>query len=381
MRLEKQREIVRALFDLADRDTTQLADATLTVPVSDYLSSEVYDAERERLFRTRPVVACLSCDLREPGDYYATESGGVPFVVVRHPDHSLRAYVNICRHRGSPLVPQGPGHIARTLRCGFHGWVYDVDGTVISRPHATGGFDSLDDRCYALIPVPVAEAHGIVFVRPVGADAIDLDDLLCGMGEELEEFGFAGYHRFEHWESEWSGNWKLLADTFLETYHVPTLHPDTVARNFIVRPSACAAFGPNIRFHSLMKSLLSLRGRPETEWELLRHGTVEYFLLPNTVMNYSVDHLAVYRFLPLAPDHTRVLLTLYTPHEVSEESESTHYRRTLDLHQRVSGGQDFTKQEEIQRAISSGALPHVVFGRNEPAAIHFHQALRTLLVG
>ena len=109
------------------------------------------------------------------------------------------------------------------------------------------------------------------------------------------------------------------------------------------------------------------------------HGTVEYFIAPNVVLNYSVDHVAVYRFVPLAVDRTRATLTMYTPREITTEAEATHYRRTLALHQRVSGGQDFTTQEQIQRALGSGALDHVVFGRNEPAAIHFHRTTRALL--
>jgi phenylpropionate dioxygenase-like ring-hydroxylating dioxygenase large terminal subunit len=394
MRRERQREIVRTILDLAAVDGTQLADAPLVNPVSDYVSPEVFAAERQRLFRERPVLACLSADLREPGDCYATESGGVPFVVLRHPDGSARAYVNICRHRGSPLVDPGPGHLARSLRCGFHGWTYDLDGAVIARPHSTGGFDGLDDAGSALIPCPSAEAHGLVLVRPVGDAPVDLDEVLVGMGDELDEFGFGAYHHFDEWVSEWAGNWKLLVDTFLETYHVPALHPDTVARHFIVRPSVCAAFGPNIRFHSLMKTVLGLRERPEPEWELLPHGTVEYLVSPAAVLNYSVDHLALYRFLPLAVDRTRVVLTLYTPTPVHQAGDGSggravdhaadpaaaeHYRRTLALHQRVSGGQDFTKQEQIQRALSSGALPHVVYGRNEPAVIHFHRSLSALL--
>jgi phenylpropionate dioxygenase-like ring-hydroxylating dioxygenase large terminal subunit len=383
MRPERQRAIVRTILELAARESTQLAPAPVVNPVAEYLAPEVFAAERERLFRRRPVVACLTADLREPGDCYAWESGGVPLVVLRHPDGSVRAYVNICRHRGSPLVAPGPGHVSRSVRCGFHGWTYDLDGIVIARPHSYGGFDDLADRSSALFARPVAEAHGLVFVRPEGRAAIDVDEVLGGMGEELAEFAFGRYHRFADWRSEWTANWKLLVDTFLETYHVPALHPDTVARHFVVAPSTSEAFGPNLRFHSLMRTILTLGDRPEDEWDLLAHGTVEYLVAPATVLNFSVDHLALYQFRPLAVDRTEVVLTLYTPEAVDNERDdgpdAEHYRRTLALHQRVSGGQDFTKQEEIHRALASGTVPDVVYGRNEPAVIHFHASLRALL--
>jgi phenylpropionate dioxygenase-like ring-hydroxylating dioxygenase large terminal subunit len=379
VRPEQQREIVGRILDLAERGTTQLAESPLRLPVTDYVSHDVFAAEQEQLFRDRPVVACMSCDVREPGECFATESGGVPFVVVRHGDGTLRAFANICRHRGSPLVAPGPGHLGRSFRCGFHGWVYDLNGAVTGRPNSCGGFDLLDVTTTSLLERPVCEAHGMVFVRPSGEAPIDLDELLCGMGDELDSFGFDRYHRFAQWDSTWAANWKLLVDTFLETYHVPALHPDTVARYFLSSPSVFATFGPNIRFHSLMKSVLEERDRPEAEWELLSHGTVEYFIAPNTVLNYSVDHLALYQFTPDGPHRSRVSLTMYTPSSSVEEPAAAHFRRTLELHQRVSGDQDFTKQEAIHRAISSGAMHSVVFGRNEPAAIHFHESLRNLL--
>ncbi len=381
MRPERQRTIVRTILDLAEREATQMASAPVVNPVADYLSPEVFAAERDRWFRRRPVVACLGADVREPGDCFGFESGGVPLVVLRHGDGGLRAFVNICRHRGSPLVAPGPGNVSRSLRCGFHGWTYDLDGVVIARPHSLGGFDALADGSSALFARPVAEAHGLVLVRPEGREPIDVDTTLAGMGEELSEFAFGRYHRFDEWRSEWTANWKLLVDTFLETYHVPALHPDTVARHFVVAPSLSQAFGPNQRFHSLMRSVLSLRERPEDEWDLLAHGTVEYLVAPATVLNFSVDHLALYQFRPTAPDRTEVSLTLYTPEALDpaspDDPQAEHYRRTLALHQRVSGGQDFTKQEQIQRGLASGALPDVVYGRNEPAVIHFHESLRS----
>ena len=101
-------------------------------------------------------------------------------------------------------------------------------------------------------------------------------------------------------------------------------------------------------------------------------------LTPNVVVNFSVDHVAIYRFVPLAPDRTRAELTLYTPHAVTTDDEREHFARTLALHLRVSGGEDFTKQEEVQRGLASGVLDTVVFGRNEPAAILFHRALAAL---
>lgn len=378
MRIELQREIVRDILQLARTDATHMADEPLVLDVAEYVSDAAHEREQRVLFRTRPVAVCLSGDLREPGDLVALDSGGIPLVVVRTAPGALRAFVNICRHRGSPLVEPGPGHVARAFRCTFHGWVYDLDGRNVGMPHSGGGFDGLPAGCTDLLERPVAEAHGFVWVRPEGDAPVDLAEVVAGVGDELDAFDFGSYHRFDADVREWQANWKLLVDTFLETYHVPALHPTTVGRHFLVRPSVFAPFGPNLRFHSLMRSVLTLAEQPEHTWELLPHGTVEYLLAPNLVVNFSVDHVAIYRFVPLAAGRTRVELTLYTPHEVTDPDERTHFARTLDLHRRVSGGEDFTKQEQVHAALASGAMTTVVFGRNEPAAIHFHRTRHAL---
>lgn len=374
MQPERQRRILRQLFEFADGDGTLLAAEPLRQPVAAYVDRTYFQTEIDRLFRSQPSVVCLSADVRSTGDCYATEIAGLPVLTMRQPDGSLRAFANICRHRGSPLAPPGHSSVQRSLRCGFHGWTYGLDGMLTARPHSAGGFESLGDECSSLIPLAVAEAHGLVFVQ-ADRRPLDIEPFLDGVQEELDEFRFERYARFGEWIDDWSANWKLLVETFLETYHVPALHPTTVARHFVVQPSLYQPFGPHARFHSLMKSCLAQRSLPEAQWSLIDHGTVEYFISPNTVLNYSVDHVAVYRFLPLSVDRTRSVFTLYTPTAVSTEEARSHFERTIALHKRVSGGEDFVKQEQVQKAIASGALDHVVFGRNEAAAIHFHRSL------
>ena len=120
------------------------------------------------MFRTQPVLACLSVDIGEPGDVVTFESGGIPIVVVRGIDGAAHAYVNACRHRGTNFA-QGRGHVARTFNCPFHGWVYDIDdGHLVAQPRSCEGFDGIDPSTLGLRSLTVAERHGLVVVRPVG---------------------------------------------------------------------------------------------------------------------------------------------------------------------------------------------------------------------
>ena len=105
---------------------------------------------------------------------------------------------------------------------------------------------------------------------------------------------------------------------------------------------------------------------------------MEYLIAPNVILSHSVDHFAVYQFLPTAVGHTDVTMTLYTPEPVTEQTRP-HYERTLELHQRVGAGEDFPQSVKIQQSLSSGLVKETLVGRHEVALIHFHQALDGLL--
>ncbi|MCY4434982.1 MAG: hypothetical protein OXE45_15075, partial [bacterium] len=109
-------------------------------------------------------------------------------------------------------------------------------------------------------------------------------------------------------------------------------------------------------------------------------ATVEYLISPNTILSHSVDHFAVYQFLPTAVDHTEVTMTLYTPEPVTARTRP-HYERTLELHQKVGAGEDFPQAVKIQQSLSSGLISETLIGRHEVALNHFHHALDQLLNG
>ena len=379
MRRETQVELIRELLAHHAAGTTQLADDTLALPAEVYSSESHWQAEREALFRRRPVMACLSGAVASAGDYVSLTVGGVPLVVVRGEDGVLRAFRNVCRHRASSVV-SGCGSGATSLRCPFHAWTYRLDGTLLARPQAGEGFAGTDESELSLVPVPVGEACGLVFVRPEGDDPVDASGLVGDAAQDLDDFGVGGYIPFDRWESSWPCNWKLLVDTFLESYHVFSLHRTTVGRYYLSQPMTYQGYGPNLRFQTCQKSILELAEAPEDQWDLLSRATVEYLIAPNTILSHSVDHFAVYQFLPTSADHTDVTMTLYTPESVTDQTRP-HYERTLELHQKVGAGEDFPQAVKIQQSLDSGLVTKTLVGRHEVALIHFHQALDELLGG
>ena len=377
MRRETQVELIRELLAHHAAGTTQLADNVLTLPADVYTSESHWQAERVALFRCRPVVACLSGAVASAGDYVSLTVGGVPVVVVRGGDGVLRGFRNVCRHRASSVVSDcGSG--ATSLRCPFHAWTYRLDGSLLARPQAGEGFCGTHESELGLAPVPVGESYGVVFVRAEGDERVDAAELVGDASQDLNDFAVGGYVPFDRWESSWPCNWKLLVDTFLESYHVFSLHRTTVGRYYLSQPMTYKGYGPNLRFQTCQKSILELGEAPEEEWELLSRATVEYLIAPNTILSHSVDHFAVYQFLPTAVDHTDITMTLYTPESVTDRTRP-HYERTLELHQRVGASEDFPQAVKIQQSLASGLVTETLVGRHEVALIHFHQALDQLL--
>lgn len=377
MQREVQLELIRRYLALDAAHATQLEPAPYRVPVERYLSAQRAARESDELMGHRPVVACLSPDVAAAGQYVTLESGGVPLLVIRGSDGELRAFVNACRHRAYP-VAEGCG-TCRQIVCKFHSWSYRLDGTLAARPRSLGGFDGVAPETRGLVPVPVAEKHGLVFVRPRGGEEVDVDALLGPLGAELDSYRLDQYVPYARRSSSWQCNWKLIVDTYLESYHVFSLHGDSVGPDYPGHVMIYDPFGPNLRFPVPRASLLALGDRPEAEWDLLAHATVQYLIAPNTIVNHTVDHVLMWRFVPRGADRTDIEMAFYVPAQPREPRDDAYWDSWVDLHVNVTYLEDFPASERIHRVLASGAVNHTVLGRNEIAVMHFHRSLDQLL--
>ena len=350
-------------------------------PASVYASAEHFDAEMRVLFGGMPQLAGLSCDVREPGSYLTITLGRVPVAVVRQDDGSLRAFVNACRHRGSVLLQEGLGEGLRKIQCPYHAWTYGLDGCLKAFPGAEAGFDDVDKSTHGLLEVKVAEDHGLVFVRlDANAGPFTVDQALCGAQEELADFDLGNYTHIETRSREWRVNWKLVMDTFTEPYHIPWLHKETIAPYYYFDRWILDTYGPHPRFIGTRKSVQEEFEKPsEDDWTLLPHGTIQYLLVPNAILTHQMDHLELWHLVPLAADRTLVVTSVYGPGRDIADKARAYYVKNLDILLNVTGTEDFPAQEKVQRNMLSGALPDVVYGKMEPALVHYHTAINKLL--
>jgi phenylpropionate dioxygenase-like ring-hydroxylating dioxygenase large terminal subunit len=289
--------LTRRIVDFVERGITELGEAIFLNPVTTYTCAEQAAREQQRFFRDRPLFFGLSCELPNPGDYRADDLSGVPILVVRNGDGSLRAFLNVCRHRGAK-VASGTGSGKRLFVCPYHAWSYDLGGR-LTRLASETAFSGLTCAERSLVPLPVAEKHGLVFVKATPGGEIDVDARLGGLGRELASYGFGGYSHFTTQTLAKDMNWKLVIDTFLETWHVAILHKATIASIFQPNVNAFDAFGRNGRLTLPRRSLLENAKEPESRWDLLTHSAIIYQLFPNALLVWQGDHLETWRAFPV----------------------------------------------------------------------------------
>jgi hypothetical protein len=173
-------------------------------------------------------------------------------------------------------------------------------------------------------------------------------------------------------------NWKLANDTFGETYHFATLHRDTLSAMYYSNVTAYETFGRNHRMVFAARTINELRDQPVEEWRLRTHATIAYFLFPNTQVLIAPSSAAIYRLLPdpERPERCVIRQSLFLDEAPVGEPGEAVRQRTLDVHERVIVNEDFVVAESAQAGLSSGLMPRVVFGRNEPALHHYHEAFR-----
>jgi phenylpropionate dioxygenase-like ring-hydroxylating dioxygenase large terminal subunit len=382
MHRQDQVALLQRLLHYVDTKTTALADAPWRNDVTVYSDPAHATRERDILFRQHPLLMGLASEWATPGSYRTDDYAGVPILVTRGRDGKLRAFLNVCRHRGAK-VAQGSGE-ARVFVCPYHAWTYDLDGRVRGIP---------DERCFpgvrtersTLTALPLCEKYGLVWVIPSpaadGSTDFDVDPWLNGLGPELGSYGLDTWTFYDKRIIPEQMNWKILVDTFHEGYHIGYLHKDSLKEVLHGNVTDFQAFGLNHRLVMPRKKLERLKSEPQESWDMMWNTTLIYSLFPNSLLIFQGDHVELARVYPSEGrvDRAMMDLALYIPKAPTTEEERAHWDKNMELVLQVVTGEDFPAGRTIQAGVTSGAQTHVVYGRNEPAMIHYHQSMRTAL--
>lgn len=382
MRKPEQIELLKRLLSFVETRTTYMADEPYRNPITTYTDPDLLRREQQELFRREPLLIGFSSEWTKPGDYKTEDHSDVPILVVRGRDGRLRAFLNVCRHRGAKVV-DGCGS-ARLFACPYHAWSYDLAGRLINIPEERG-FPGLKAERPSLTELPLSEKHGMVWViatpDDTGGASFDIDRWLgADLADELEAYGFADWPHYQSVVLNEKMNWKLAIDTFHEGYHIAALHRKTIAPLF-TGATDFKAFGPHLRWSIARSKITRLHEQPQDEWDAIWNTATVYTMLPNAVLVMNGDHVELWRMFPSEGrvDHSIVTLSFYIPKPVASEEEKRHWDANVALTLRFVREEDFPTGTGIQAGFLSGAQSHTVFGQNEPALIHYHRSLRQAL--
>src|SRR5262249_23259582 len=319
-----------------------------------------------------PTFVGLSCDLPGPGSWKTFDATGTPILLTRDGGGRLRAFLNMCQHRGAEVVPAGCGEGARRFACPFHGWTYDIEGRLVGIPDGEG-FAEMRREERGLIELPADERHGMMFVAASADAHFDLDEFFGGLGEHFASFAFQDWKPVAavH-EHRIHANWKVVWGTFNETYHFATLHRDSVGPILHSNTSLVEHFGDHGLMTVTLKSIDTLRDVPEAEWRPVDGGhlNVNYRLFPSTSFSI-VFGSRLESFTTFPGDRVGETVSLHYAYR-RELPDSEEERKQLDEMVRfacrsVVDGEDFRMAEQIGRGLRSPSAPKTLgCGRNEP---------------
>ncbi len=219
------------------------------MPPSVYTSDTFLEAELQHVFRKDWFCVGRVDALANPGDYLTCELADQPVLVIRDRDGGLRAMSNVCLHRMSTLL-EGRGN-ARAIVCPYHAWTYNLDGSLRGAP----AMDQNSGFCkegYTLPQIRCEEWLGWVFIS-LDPLALPVAETLADVEGLIEGYDMAGYTETFHEEHLWDTNWKILAENFMESYHLPVCHAGTIGGLSKLDEMICPPGLPAFNYHTILK--------------------------------------------------------------------------------------------------------------------------------
>jgi phenylpropionate dioxygenase-like ring-hydroxylating dioxygenase large terminal subunit len=345
-----------------------------TLPYSWYSDPEILQRERTRIFRPAWQYAGHLGQLPEPGTFFSGSAGGMPVVVTRARDGELRAFLNVCRHRGFP-VATGEGR-RETLQCPYHAWTYGLDGSLRAAPRSDEDPGFCKEEL-GLVAAAVGSWGPFVFVN-AGADPEPLADALGSMPAQVAELGLEVEALVHHhrWEAEVDANWKIVCENFLECYHCQTAHPAFAeVLDVSAEAYALSTDGRLSSQHGPIRD--SGRDRMRLDGELPRSQF--HFLWPNLTVNIfpGRPNVSIGPVVPVSPDRSHRFLDYFFGPDVDE----AWIDELLAFDDQV-GREDRVLVEGVHRGVTSGALEHgVLMSHSEQLIGHFQQLTAAALSG
>ena len=335
-----------------------------TLPGRYYYDPEIYARECECIFGEMWTCVGRTDALPAPGDFQTVELAGESVIILRGRDDALRAFLNVCRHRGARLCLESTGSTGAAIQCPYHAWSYALDGRLLGAPNIARD-EALDRDRLGLIPVHLAVWEGLLGLS-LGADPLpvsaQLEPALLDRFGELTKFRRYDIGSLTVGRSityEIAANWKLILENFMECYHCAPVHPEltSLLPAFRLGTSYQGIVGQGTAFaDDVVAFTLSGNGHRPTLPGLLPSDDRLYYgfvLWPNLFINLLPDHVILHTLIPQGPERARVVCDwLFTPEEIARpDFDPTDTVAVFDITNR----QDWEVCERAQLGMRSRA--------------------------
>ena len=416
-----------ALTERSSDPASDVEQGPTLIPADRYTSPAWMALENERLWPRVWQVACSVDHVAEPGDFYEYRAGWLSVVIVRTDKGALRAFQNVCRHRGNTIC-QGTGTGLTELRCPFHRWAWTMDGLLREVPNRKA-FGLLDTADFSLFPVQVDTWGRLVFVN-LDSSAMSLSDWLEGIPDDLSWCPVDDYRCDALVTSPVPANWKVVADGFSETYHVQGIHRELLGHMDDVNApqKLWRRHGVSYQHYGVPSPRLGRNVPPETVWstwmqdmgtrlglaadapmpaipaggtvqEAIAEGIIayqaqqgvdvsnydaarltgmtQYNLFPNTTLLAMPDMIIVLCGRPgLTPDDAHfVMLQLRRVNPGTPRSQPFTAELPADTDLGLVMNQDVAIMQTMQRGLHQPGLRHVAASAEECRLINLHRNL------
>ena len=365
------------------------------LPVEAYTSQEWFDREQERIFSRTWAYAGFVEDLTEPGQYLSVQAGANNIFVVMGADRRLRAFHNICRHRGTQLI-RSIGQAA-ALRCPYHDWTYDLEGKLVGVPRRAQEFPDFDPSCVSLFPASVGVWRGLIWVHP-DPDASSLAEWFGHVEPHLGPHRVEELPELKRYRTEQliEANWKIVVENYIDAYHLKYLHSGTLGMYDHDR-AEFGWHGPHFAFWEPLSPEYAADVERKSPLPLIDHipreriGAWVPMLFPGIGFGEAESIWSLFHVTPLAPDRTRVV-TRTRAADVSGWAQLWQLLRSGALWQRPRGkyegdaktdplaSGDFMREDKLvceqqQRSLGSPQLRHGPSALGGEAPVRRHQEI------
>lgn len=356
-----------------------------TLTGSDYSSESVYAEERERIWFGGWICVGRDEEIARPGDFLVRDVVGESVIVTRNHAGELRAFYNVCAHRGTKLLDEPEevcGHVNKAFKCPYHAWSYDLDGRLVGTPNVHED-EHFDRESYPLHGITAGSYAGFIFVNLSDDPAPLVPSLRYGTESitNFERYGLDDLRIGIRLRYEVAANWKIVVENYNECLHCPTVHPELVSIVPLFRfgevwdeetkdDGNAMIDGATSFTRTGTSDLPPLPGLDPIDHSMY-YGTFQY---PNLLLNLHPDCAMYYILYPQGPAHTTVISEyLFRPETI--ESASFKPEPVVELWDLISK-QDWIVCERAQTGVSSRAFKTGVYPRQDRFLFDFNERYR-----